>query len=350
VIIVTIRTLDRSAWLACGAAAVLFGSATPAAKLVLDHVPPITLAGLLYLGAAVVAGPMVAGQPRPRPCRADLAKVIAAVVVGGAVGPALLLTGLHATSASSTSMLLNFELVATVLLAWLVFGEHIGRRGAIGLAAIAGAGVLLAGAGRGFGTGSVLILGACACWGLDNNLTATATGISPAQITLAKGVFAGGVNLLIGISIEHPHLTPAAVCWAVAVGAFGYGASIMLWVSGARRLGAARSQGVFATAPFVGVGLGWIITSDSVTSAQLIALVPMAIGVVLIVTSAHDHEHRHTTQIHAHRHRHDDDHHDHAHDPAVPGWHSHQHEHAPLVHSHPHVSDQFHRHDHADRS
>ena len=346
----SIPLIDRPAWLACGAAALLFGSATPASKLLLDHVPPITLAGLLYLGAALVAGPVVAMQPRPRPSRADFAKVIAAVVIGGALGPALLLGGLHSTSASSTSMLLNLELVATVLLAWLVFGEHIGRRGASGLAAITVAGVLLAGTGSGLSIGSVLIVSACACWGLDNNLTATATGISPAQITLAKGLVAGTVNLSIGLLVEHPHLRPTAVGWAMGVGALGYGASIILWVSGARRLGAARSQGIFATAPFVGVALGWIITSDSVTSAQLIALLPMAIGVILVVTSAHDHEHRHAEQIHSHRHRHDDGHHDHVHDPPVSGWHAHQHEHEHLVHAHPHVSDEFHRHDHSDQA
>lgn len=330
----------------CAASAVLFGAATPAAKLILERVPPVTLAGLLYLGAAVVSVPVVARQSWVRPSHRDLIKVAGAVVIGGAVAPVLLLTGLNRTPASTASLLLNLELVATALLAWLFFGEHIGRRTAAGLAALATAGALLAGRGGGVGLGAILVMGACVCWGLDNNLTATATGVTPAQITLAKGVVAGTANLLIGLNTEQSALRVGSVGWALIVGAAGYGVSIILWVTSARRLGAARSQGVFATAPFVGMTLGWILTDDPVQASQLVALVVMTIGVVLVVTSSHLHEHRHLAETHAHRHRHDDGHHDHAHVPSVSGWHVHEHVHVELVHAHDHVPDELHRHSH----
>lgn len=338
---------SKTAWLMCAMSAVLFGAATPAAKLILDHVPPITLAGLLYLGAAVVSVPVVARQRWVRPSRRDIAKVAAAVVTGGAIAPVLLLTGLDRTPASTASLLLNLELVATALLAWLFFGEHIGRRTAAGLATLATAGVLLAGRGGGVGFGAALVVGACVCWGLDNNLTATATGVTPAQITLAKGLVAGTANLVIGLSTEHSTLTAGSVGWAMVVGAVGYGVSIILWVTSARRLGAARSQGVFATAPFVGMALGWILTDDPIQGSQLVALVVMVIGVSLVVTSAHLHEHKHLAETHVHRHRHDDGHHDHAHVEPVAGWHVHDHEHVEVVHEHDHVPDESHRHSHA---
>lgn len=339
------RSTDM-AWMLCAASAVLFGAATPAAKLILDRVPPVTLAGLLYLGAALVSVPVVARQRWVRPSRRDIVKVAGAVVIGGAIAPVLLLTGLDRTPASTASLLLNLELVATAVLAWLLFGEHIGRRTAAGLAALATAGVLLAGRGGGVGFGAVLVVGACVCWGLDNNLTATATGVTPAQITLAKGVVAGTANLLIGVNTEHPALSAGSVGWALAVGAVGYGMSIILWVTSARQLGAARSQGVFATAPFVGMALGWILTDDPIQTSQLVALVVMVIGVALVVTSSHHHEHRHLAETHAHRHRHDEGHHDHDHVEPVRGWHVHEHEHAELVHEHDHVPDESHRHSH----
>ena len=336
----------------CAASAALFGAATPAAKLILDRVPPITLAGLLYLGAALVAGPAVVIQSVGRPSRADVAKVAGAVLFGGLLAPVLLLVGLNRTSASTASLLLNLELVATAVLARAFFGEHIGRRAGIGLLALAAAGTLLTGAGGDMSSGALLVIGACLCWGLDNNLTATAVGVTPAQITLAKGVVAGSVNLTIGLAIERPALGAGSVGWAIVVGAIGYGASIMLWVASARRLGAARSQGVFATAPFVGMALGWILTSDPVRSPQLLALAVMGVGVGLVVSSAHKHEHRHPAALHEHRHLHDDSHHthDHADDSltdSVGGWHSHPHAHQELVHSHPHVPDELHRHTHA---
>jgi len=331
----------------CATSAALFGAATPAAKLILDRIPPAILAGLLYLGAAVVAVPVVASQRWVRPSRRDTAKVAGAVVIGGAIAPVLLLSGLDRTPASTASLLLNLELVATALLAWLFFGEHIGRRTAAGLATLAVAGVLLAGRGGGVGFGAVFVVGACVCWGLDNNLTATATGVTPAQSTLAKGVVAGTANLLIGLNTEHSTLSAGSVGWALGVGAAGYGMSIILWVTSARRLGAARSQGVFATAPFVGMALGWILTDDPVQTAQLVALVVMVIGVALVVTSSHLHEHRHPAETHTHRHRHDDDHHTHTHTEPVSGWHIHEHEHLELVHAHDHVPDEAHRHPHA---
>ena len=330
----------------CGISAALFGAATPAAKLILDQVPPLTLAGLFYLGAALVAGPVTLTQPLRRPPRSDVGKLAGAVLFGGTIAPVLLLIGLDHTPASTASLLLNLELVATALLAKAFFGEHIGRRAGLGLTALTMAGVLLTGAGGGVGTGAALVIGACICWGLDNNLTATAIGITPAQITLAKGLVAGSVNLAIGLIIERPTLSIPSVGWALLVGAVGYGASIMLWVAGARRLGAARSQGVFATAPFVGMALGWILTDSPVLASQLGALAVMALGVTLVVSSSHEHDHRHPAATHTHRHRHDDVHHDHVHDPAVSGWHSHEHQHRELVHTHPHVPDELHRHTH----
>ena len=174
----------------------------------------------------------------------------------------------------------------------------------------------------------------------------TATGLTPAQITLAKGIIAGSVNLVIGLATEPSSISAQALIWVLLVGGFGYGASIILWVTSARRLGAARSEGLFATAPFVGMTLGWLVTDERVLGSQLMALAVMAIGVSLVVSSAHVHEHRHAADVHTHRHRHDDDHHEHVHTPPVQGWHTHEHEHAVLVHAHPHVPDESRRHQH----
>lgn len=325
----------------------LFGAAIPAAKLMLSRLPPITLAGLLYLGAALAAAPILARQPLVRPPRVDVLKVGGAVVFGGAVAPMLLLIGLDHTPASTTSLLLNLELVATAVLARAMFGEHIGRRAGFGLVMLAAAGVLLAGAGGGVGAASLLVVAACAFWSLDNNLTATAIHVTPAQVTAAKGVVAGSAMLVVGLQTEHPSVTMSSVGWALLVGAIGYGASIMLWVSSARRLGAARSQGVFATAPFVGMALGWLVTDEPILASQLVALGVMVLGVILVVTSSHLHEHRHEAALHTHRHRHDDGHHDHDHSQAISGWHEHDHEHRELVHAHPHVPDLLHRHGHS---
>lgn len=135
---------------------------------------------------------------------------------------------------------------------------------------------------------------------------------------------------------------------ALLVGALGYGASITLWVAGARDLGAARAQVVFATAPFLGALLAWLVLREGITGPQLGALAIAGVGVGLVLRSSHEHPHDHPAVEHDHEHTHDEGHHDHQHVPEVPPGtrHQHPHRHEALVHAHPHVPDLHHRHSH----
>jgi drug/metabolite transporter (DMT)-like permease len=193
--------------------------------------------------------------------------------------------------------------------------------------------------------GALLVAGACLCWGVDNAVTSRIDQISPTQITLAKGLVAGSANLILGLALSHQTgLTAQRVLAVLVIGALGYGASITLWITGARDLGAARAQAVFATAPFIGALVSWAVLGEALGWAQVVALPLAGSGVVLSLRTAHEHGHVHEVLEHEHEHSHDDEHHDHAHDPPVTGRHTHRHQHRPLVHSHPHVADLHHRH------
>jgi drug/metabolite transporter (DMT)-like permease len=194
---------------------------------------------------------------------------------------------------------------------------------------------------------ALLIVGACACWGLDNSVTSRIDQISPHHVTFLKGIVAGSVNLALGLAISGPgEVGRWAVLGALLIGAFGYGASITLWVRGAQQLGAARGQVIFASAPFVGACLAWIVLGEAIDAIQVIAMVIAACGVALSLHSAHVHEHHHHTTRHTHEHDHADGHHDHHHVVVPVGRHTHVHVHDELVHAHPHVPDLHHRHDH----
>lgn len=331
----------------CGVAALLFGAATPAAAALGDHIPAFALAGLLYLGAGIAMIPL-AWRDRPGrvAVRAGRGRLALAVLFGGMLGPVLLMLALERAPASTVSLLLNLEVVFTVLLAGLVFHEHLGRRVIGGTAAVAAAGVLLGWSGGiDLRTGALFAVAACACWAVDNTITANLTAFTPAQITLVKGVVAGSANLVIGLSSSG--VTGGwPVLGALAVGAVGYGASIMLWISGAREVGAARGQVIFAVAPFVGAVLSWWLLDEPVTVRAMTALALAAVGVALVLRSGHEHTHAHEPLSHEHEHTHDDGHHDHVHPDGFTGRHSHAHQHAAAVHSHPHVPDLHHRHDH----
>ena len=335
----------------CLAAAVLFGASAPAASVLAGDMPALVLAGLLYLGAAIAVTPaVVRHRPNATALSAGWRPLAIAVVFGGALGPVLLVAGLARTSAATASLLLNFELVATILLAATLFREHLGARLLAAAALVSTAGVILVWQpGVAFDTGGIFVIGACACWGLDNAVTSKIDQLSPEQITLTKGLVAGGANLILGLMLASSlNLRTGEVLAALAIGALGYGASITLWVKGARDLGAARGQVIFAAAPFIGAAVAWVFLGDAVTFAQLVAVPVAIVGVGLSLRSGHEHRHVHEPIVHEHEHRHDDGHHTHTHTPPVTGRHTHRHEHAALVHAHPHVPDLHHRHAHHD--
>lgn len=333
----------------CLAAAVLFGASAPAAAVLAGNMPALVLAGLLYLGAAIAVTPaVVRRRPDATALSAGWRPLAVAVVFGGALGPALLVAGLARTSAATASLLLNFELVATIVLAAALFREHLGARLVTAAALVSVAGVVLVWQpGVALDAGGLLVIGACACWGLDNSVTSRIDQLAPEHITMAKGLVAGGANLVLGLVLAASlDLHAGEVLAALAIGALGYGVSITLWVKGARDLGAARCQVIFAAAPFIGAVLAWVVLGDALTATQLVAAPLALLGVGLSLRSGHEHEHAHAAVVHEHEHSHDDGHHTHVHTPPVTGRHTHRHEHGVTVHAHPHVPDLHHRHPH----
>ena len=333
-------------------AAVLFGVATPFSKSLLSGLSTNLLAGLLYLGAAVLLFLPVLWQSRgaalgfPRDRRNRL-YLLGAIFFGGITGPVLLLVGLRYAQAASVSMWLNLETVATAVLAWAFFREHIGRWTWIGNAGVLLAGLLLGFDGGWAGAiGILCILGTAISWGLDNNFTALIDSISPMESTFWKGLVAGGVNLLIGLFFFSWQLSEKWL-WALLLGGLSYGASIVLYISSAQSIGATRSQMIFASAPFFGVAFSLILLGEGLSTLQIIAALILMTSLRLILLDSHSHEHCHEELIHDHEHRHDDGHHEHPHESShVGGLHSHPHRHITVQHSHEHWPDLHHRHEH----
>ena len=345
-------TVLRVGALRCLAAAVLFGASAPAASQLAGGMSALALAGLLYLGAALAVLPTVLRRPPSfDSLRRDWRPVLVAVVAGGAIGPALLVAGLARTSAATASILLNLELAATVLLAAMVFREHLGRRMIGGAALVTAAGVILVWQpGAEISMGALLIAAACLAWGVDNGVTAQIDQLAPEHVVFLKGVVAGGANLALGATFASGGVSADSgqLMTALLIGAIGYGVSIVLWVKGARDLGAARGQLIFATAPFIGAVIAWSVLDEPVTGVQLLAVGLAAVGVAIAMESSHAHDHVHGETEHEHEHRHDDGHHDHEHAGIRSGArHTHRHRHVAMAHhSHPHVPDLHHRHEH----
>jgi drug/metabolite transporter (DMT)-like permease len=349
--------LHNGPFLALGSA-FLFGASTPIAKLLLGIADPLLLAGLLYLGSGAglallkIGGRFLGLGRSEAPLRAcDLLWLALVVLFGGILGPASLMWGLTVTPASTGSLLLNTEGLATMAIAWLVFRENVDRRIFFGAMAILAGAVLLSWPGAGGGTelswGSMLIVLACISWGIDNNLTRKLSAADPLQIAMIKGLAAGAVNFTMALGHGAPLPGSTTLVAAAAVGFFGYGISLVLFVLGLRHLGAARTGAYFSTAPFIGAALALPLYGETPTLTLVGAALLMGIGVYLHLAEAHDHEHLHEPLEHEHGHVHDI-HHLHDHAPADPGGepHSHWHRHPRIRHKHPHYPDLHHRHQH----
>jgi drug/metabolite transporter (DMT)-like permease len=339
--------------------AALFGVSTPAAKGLLSVVDPNILAGLFYCGAGFGVAllrrfmlPLIVPNALSEAAlgRRDWPWLGAAIAAGGVAGPILLMFGLERTDASTASLLLTLEGVATALLAWFVFNENFDRRIALGMASIVAGAVFLSWAGTPTPTGALgplAVVGACVAWGLDNNLTRKVSLADPLQIVELKGLIAGPVNLLLGLSAGGAIPSFPALLTAGVVGFLGYGVSIALFVLALRNLGAARTGAYFSTAPFLGALAAFIFLQEPVTAALAIAGLLMAFGIWLHLTEVHVHEHEHEPIDHSHSHVHDA-HHQHGHRAGDPLGepHTHPHRHTRLRHKHSHVPDMHHTHRH----
>ena len=346
--------MQRTAIFYALASAALFGASTPLAKLLVGEVQPLALAGLLYLGSGIGLLAWFLLRKRDERAtnlsRADLPWLAGAILAGGVVGPALLMYGLTRTDGATASLLLNLEAVLTASIAWIVFRENVDRRVFLGMVAIVAGGVVLSWdemPRAGGLAGPLLIAGACLAWAIDNNLTRRVSGGDAVTIAGLKGLVAGAVNLSLALFQGAALPGTGILASAAAVGFFGYGISLVLFVVALRNLGTARTGAYFSVAPFFGAALALLVLRESPSAAFWIAAALMALGVWLHLTERHEHEHLHEPMEHTHPHAHDE-HHQHGHGFAWQGEeaHAHPHTHRRMTHSHPHYPDLHHRHDH----
>ena len=337
-------------------AAILFGASTPFAKLLIGEIDPWVLAGILYCGSGlgliiVLVVKYLKTKILPSfPSKKDFIWLMGATFFGGVLGPVFLMTGLMTSSAASSSLLLNLEGVLTSVIAWVIFREHYDRRIVFGMLTIVIGGVILSWsphAAVGISTGTIFIIAACLCWGIDNNLTRNVSANDAIVITAIKSLVAGTTNILLVVYLGKSFPNFLSMTFGALLGFFGYGVSIVCFVLALRSIGTSRTGAYFSVAPFAGAILSLIIFKNELSLQLLIAGGFMGLGVWLHMTESHSHEHVHEELYHSHEHVHDE-HHQHTHSIDDPKGekHTHIHHHRKLIHSHPHFPDIHHRHEH----
>ncbi|MBQ1310942.1 MAG: DMT family transporter [Blautia sp.] len=268
-------------------AAGLYALNSPFSKLLLAYMPSTLMAGFLYAGAGFgmillslirkTAGRQGTESPLTRQ---DL-PFTAAMIVLDIAAPICLLFGLSMTTAANASLLNNFEIAATAVIALLLFKESVSARLWLGILFVTASCSLLCledASSLRFNTGSLFVLLACICWGLENNCTRKLSAKDPLQIVMFKGIFSGTGSLLIGILCGERVLHLWAVPVVLLLGFVAYGLSIYYYVRAQRILGAARTSACYAVAPFTGVFLSLVIFREIPGTLFIAALVLMIAG------------------------------------------------------------------------
>lgn len=268
-------------------AAALYAINAPFSKLLLDYMPSTLMAGFLYIGAGLGMGIIAlfrrfknAERTEEKITKADLPYTVAMIILDIAA-PIFLLLGLSYTSAANASLLNNFEIVATALIALVIFKEKISPRLWLGILFVTVSCALLSIediASLKFSFGSLCILLACVCWGVENNCTRKLSTKDPLEIVLLKGIVSGLGSVMIGLCIGERITALWSIFAVMAVGCVAYGLSIFFYVYAQRLLGAARTSAYYAIAPFIGTLLSLIIFRDIPQYTYFIALGIMIIG------------------------------------------------------------------------
>ena len=310
-------------------AAALYAINIPLSKLLLTQVSPTMMAAFLYLGAGFglyLYGLITKDKEHSEPLtKAELPYTIGMIFLDIAA-PILLMLGLGSTNSANASLLNNFEIVATSCIAFLIFKEVLSKRLTFAIILVTIASITLSFEGKGsfhFNSGSLLVLGASCCWGLENNCTRMLSSKSSVQITTIKGLFSGLGSLLVALLIgeQIPELI-----WIIAVfllGFVAYGLSINFYIKAQKDLGAAKTSAYYSIAPFLGVFFGIVLLREVPGIQFYVGLFIMIVATVLMIKDTielqHTHEHVH---VHTHEHRHGE------------LIHTHEHEH---IHSHTHI-------------
>lgn len=337
-------------------AAALYAINIPLSKILLNHVEPTMMAAFLYLGAGI--GLMALGllgqvfgsaHKQERLTRQEL-PYTAAMVLLDIAAPILLMPGISKTTSANVSLLNNFEIVATSLIAFLVFKEAVSKKLWLAIGLVTVSSIILSFEGTGamvFNQGSLLVLGACICWGFENNCTKMISNKSSVEIVTIKGCCSGLGSLIIALLLSEklPELK-----WVLAIlllGFVAYGLSINFYIMAQKDLGAAKTSAYYSIAPFLGVAFSMLLLSERPTFQFYAALLIMIVSTILMVQDTiqlqhshphehrHTHEHRHGTLVHTHEHTH---------------VHTHLHTHGKNIETHSHIHSElelpFHEHLH----
>lgn len=273
-------------------AAALYAINIPISKLLLNHAGATIMASFLYLGAGIglllygTAERLIKKNQQQEPLTKKELPYIIAMVVLDIIAPILLMFGIARTNSANVSLLNNFEIVATSIIALVIFKEIISSKLWIAIAMVTIASIILSFEGVGafaFNEGSLFVLGACICWGFENNCTKMISNKSSTEIVVIKGCFSGLGSFLVALLVKEKMPERKWIFAILLLGFVAYGLSIKFYIMAQQHLGAAKTSAYYSIAPFLGVAFSMILLREKPSIQFFIALIILIASTILMV-------------------------------------------------------------------
>ena len=306
-------------------AALLYAINMPFSKLLLNKIEPVFMASFLYLGAGIGIGIIYffygknKEQKEKSLAKADIPFALGMIILD-ILAPIFLMIGLQTANSANASLLNNFEIVVTTVIALVVFKEIVSKRLWLAILFITLSSILLTVddlSGLEFSYGSIFVVLACICWGFENNCTRMLASKNTYEIVMLKGVFSGLGSFIIALIIGEHLPNMKYILFTLMLGFIAFGLSIFLYIKAQDVLGASKTSAYYATSPFIGAFISFVFFKSSITSMFILACIIMIIGIIMVIqdtfTANHIHEHTHRvyankklikiyTHSHAHNH------------------------------------------------
>ena len=267
--------------------AIIYALSIPLIKL-LNFNAPLLQGGLLYFGAGFGIFLTTIFKKRNKTLRLTLKELpyLISMILLDISAITFLVIGISKTNSSNVSLLSNFELVATSLVACLFFKEAVSKKlfGAIILICIACTILSFEGfEGFIFNQGSIFVLLATLCWGIENNCTRCLSIKDVREITIIKGVFAGFFGIVLSLILKETVPDVKIIILTMLIGFISYGVSVSLYIFSQRHLGAAKTGAYYSIAPYAAVILSLVILGEKLQMQFFMALFIMIIAGILVI-------------------------------------------------------------------
>jgi len=272
-------------------AALLFGSVSTVAKPVLSSINPLFISSLVYLISAVIFAPSAIMRYKKTVIdKKNYLLIFASAAFGGILAPVFYFSGLNLTTATDTSVLINGEILFTVLIAILFFKEKVNTIGYLAILLVI-IGVSIITTNLSFSRelfrldlGNLLVLCSTLFWAMDNNVSKLITSRVPIdRIVFTKSIIGGGVLFIIvtlsGISLDIKNEQVPNILF---LGILGFGGSLFFFLQSLKFIGTVRTILIFSLTSVFGIIFASIFLHEKISSYQILATVVIISGIYLI--------------------------------------------------------------------